>query len=286
MPKAVAKQLAKKMKLEKKLKPKLRQFFNQISTDIKTVWSATRSIPSLSSFSLELTALLRNHYRDVAKEFSNSTRESLKSSHPDLILKQEEEDDSLLGLSALLLLGASDEISRSIIAYITAHSELQSGFILRTTERELQSIAATTITEAQGQGLDSREIGNLIQENFNERTESRIDLIAETETQTTSEAIKLIEATALATLLTPQPGTQQLFKTWNAVLDSRTRPTHVAANNQKVPADGVFRVGGARMNAPGDTSLGAPLKEVVRCRCVAIYSVEGAPEAPLIDILQ
>lgn len=54
-------------------------------------------------------------------------------------------------------------------------------------------------------------------------------------------------------------------KTWVAVDDPRTRPSHAAANGQKIASDGMFTVGGAQLAHPGDPS--APLKEIVNCRC-------------------
>jgi hypothetical protein len=59
----------------------------------------------------------------------------------------------------------------------------------------------------------------------------------------------------------------QIEKAWDATGDARTRPTHAAADGQKIGNDGAFEVGGYRMRYPGDTSLGAPAGEVVSCRC-------------------
>lgn len=57
-------------------------------------------------------------------------------------------------------------------------------------------------------------------------------------------------------------------KTWVAVDDERTRPTHAAADGQKIAADEMFTVGGAQLAHPGDPS--APLKEIVNCRCTML----------------
>lgn len=58
------------------------------------------------------------------------------------------------------------------------------------------------------------------------------------------------------------------FKTWKTFGDLKVRPTHKAANGQRVPLDMPFTVGGYQMMFPNDSSLGAPVGEVVNCRCV------------------
>lgn len=58
------------------------------------------------------------------------------------------------------------------------------------------------------------------------------------------------------------------FKTWKTFGDAKVRPSHKAANGQRVPLDMPFTVGGYEMMFPNDSSLGAPAGEVVNCRCV------------------
>ncbi|MED2789695.1 phage minor head protein [Bacillus thuringiensis] len=60
-------------------------------------------------------------------------------------------------------------------------------------------------------------------------------------------------------------------KIWISTLDKRTRPTHQAADHQKVPFKGLFKVGGYSCEYPHDSNL--PAKEVVRCRCTFITEV-------------
>lgn len=62
----------------------------------------------------------------------------------------------------------------------------------------------------------------------------------------------------------------QIERTWDAAADDRTRLSHLAMEGQKVTGLSqpfVSPISGARMLFPGDTSLGAPAKETVLCRC-------------------
>lgn len=54
---------------------------------------------------------------------------------------------------------------------------------------------------------------------------------------------------------------------------ARTRPTHRAADGQRVPLGGTFTVGDAQLRFPGDP-LGLP-REVIQCRCTTVMVRPG-----------
>lgn len=60
-----------------------------------------------------------------------------------------------------------------------------------------------------------------------------------------------------------------ITRVWDSAGDSRVRPTHKALDGQTVGLDEPFvsPLTGARMMHPGDTSLNAPGREVIGCRC-------------------
>lgn len=60
-----------------------------------------------------------------------------------------------------------------------------------------------------------------------------------------------------------------IVRGWSTTTDGRERDTHGAMNRQEVRGlDAPFvSPSGARFRFPGDTSLGAPAKEIVACRC-------------------
>jgi hypothetical protein len=302
---SVAKQLAMKLKLEKKLKPKLRKLFRQIGQDVKVVWATTQRVPGLNSFHIELTTILRQHYRDVAKEFGKISREGVKSSirvdETKLLVEEIPgvtdtfiNSPTIIAAATLTLLEGLIRSESEVISYINTHSIEQSRHILDTTAKTLESVSKKVIMDSviEGEVLTPAETAARIQREFYRSSENRIDTIAKTETQTPSETIKLIETTVLATLLGGIVGPEGEFelgtvvKTWNTVIDGETRDSHLAANGQTVPNDSPFKVGGESLPAPGSSVLGASLKNIINCRCIATYDVSGGGTLPVNITLQ
>lgn len=62
---------------------------------------------------------------------------------------------------------------------------------------------------------------------------------------------------------------------WLATKDARTRESHSAADGQVRPVGEPFDVGGYQMLYPVDGSLGAPVDELVNCRCSLLPVVEA-----------
>jgi hypothetical protein len=64
-------------------------------------------------------------------------------------------------------------------------------------------------------------------------------------------------------------GNAKLMKRWVSLMDGRERATHHEAHNrynsEPIPVSEAFEVGGSRMMAPGDTSLGASMNEICNC---------------------
>jgi hypothetical protein len=63
------------------------------------------------------------------------------------------------------------------------------------------------------------------------------------------------------------------FKQWISTMDSRTRPTHRAADKQRTLLSEPFQVGGAQLLFPGDPR--GPANEVINCRCSMLPVVLG-----------
>jgi hypothetical protein len=68
----------------------------------------------------------------------------------------------------------------------------------------------------------------------------------------------------------------QIVKIWDAVGDQRTRHSHKEMDGQRRKLDEPFVSPdtNARLMFPGDTTLGAPGREVIACRCRVRYEVD------------
>lgn len=76
-----------------------------------------------------------------------------------------------------------------------------------------------------------------------------------------------------AVLDAEQRGDPAPFKVWISTDDTRTRPTHVEADQQRTLLSEPFRVGGAQLLFPGDPR--GPAQEVINCRCTTLPIVLG-----------
>jgi len=142
------------------------------------------------------------------------------------------------------------------VSWITQEGLKRSKSINDTTIDDVNSIIQAGLES----GLSIPEISKNIRTAATELTRNRAATIAITEVHAASmfASIESAKATGL-----------KLMKEWAAVEDHRTRPTHAAADGQKVDMDQKFKVGGYLMDRPGDPT--APAKETIRCRCALLY---------------
>lgn len=116
-----------------------------------------------------------------------------------------------------------------------------------------------------GKGRPADQVERMARRYSNKLLRKRGERIARTET---IKALNAGRQEGLDQLVdTGRLDADQIEKVWDSTGDARTRPTHAAADGQKIGNDGAFEVGGYQMRYPGDTSLGAPAGEVVHCRC-------------------
>lgn len=62
----------------------------------------------------------------------------------------------------------------------------------------------------------------------------------------------------------------QLTHTWSTQKDEKVRLSHIAVDDVTLPINRPFIVGGYEMMFPLDDSRGAPVSEIINCRCVEI----------------
>jgi uncharacterized protein with gpF-like domain len=152
---------------------------------------------------------------------------------------------------------APSEFEAAIVAYLTRYGMTKvTGIYDTTAESILDAILAGEL-DGEPVATIARRIqaatGGAVARN-------RALTIAITETHSASTYAS--QEAAKATGLT-------LEKEWVSAEDSRTRPTHIEADGQRVGMDEPFNVGGYELQYPGDPS--GPPEETIRCRCIEIY---------------
>lgn len=214
-----------------------------------------------------LTRFFREQYALVNRQLFSDTK-----GFQDLDLSKE--DDKLRRLLVpiieSIIRGAADSAIERIGALPEDLSILTVDFETLATQIARSKIVNETtgqhIAQIFANGLENNatqdELRGMVREMFTDYENWRVDLITDT---------VVVGAWEKGTL-EAWMGNGVEAKSWLATRDGRTRDSHRAAeanpNNQNVPVDQPFTVGGAAMMHPGDPA--GPAKEVVRCRCTMI----------------
>ena len=122
-----------------------------------------------------------------------------------------------------------------------------------------QHVLRQAVADAYDQGLSARDAQAAVRSALTDAAPWQADMLARTDmTMLANGASKA--AAQLAGMA---------YKTWDATLDARTRPTHADAHGQSVPINDTFVVGGEEAQYPGDPALSD--EESANCRCSLIY---------------
>lgn len=149
----------------------------------------------------------------------------------------------------------------------------QAGNRMVRTPDEVYALIVTTVERgiAEGRSLDTvtEEIDTILTATGTDRWPNRARTVARTET------IGAVNAGVFrsAEVDAQQRGDLAPAKVWISTDDSRTRPTHVAADGQRTLLRSPFRVGSSSLLYPGDPAGAAA--EVINCRCTLTPVVLG-----------
>ena len=271
--------LRDKIKLEKDFIRKLTTLNNKIIK--KTVLDFGRDgvVLNAREFEYELSDLLENQYERTAKVFDDQIREFLPKD-----LESTEEEDSLI-TDALILFFAARLIDQSQIITRTNQRDISQSIV--SADRQLQELAKP------GEIVSNRQVAQVAGTLLRRKLKGRTGTIATTEIQVAAEASKATETSILTrnpaslprpVLPIPRPQVvvpelptglipPKVKKEWVTAGDEVVRRTpfsHVAADGQKVNIDESFDVSGQLLRIPGDTSQGASLGNVLKCRCASV----------------
>lgn len=264
-----------KLQLEARLKPRIVQLFNRIGRDYRASVARSGSPQQVGQYRDDLVSILEAHYREVATAFTGSIKWQTGER------KQAEGEDEVNEELALLL----------FLDWVSRHAGEQADIILATTgddQTQALQMARQELVEGGVPAPSFLELAAAAAAVLARALTGRTETIVTTETQTSAETFKGAEVSAAARVAVPglvppqqvMPGLEPLTvplrvrKTWITLADSRVRESHRAVNGRSVLLNEPFIVGGARLMFPGDTSLGAPIREIINCRCSALYILE------------
>lgn len=285
------KDLRSKIKLEKDFIRKLTTLNNKIIKKSVVSFARNGIVLNAREFESQLSDLLLNQYERSAREFSDQIRLTLPKD-----LESTTTEDDL--------------IDDGLIIFFAARAIIQSQLINRTNQTNIAKSIADAANQLReeaepGQLVTQREIAKTSGVLLRRKFRSRTGLIATTEVQTAAEVSKAAETAVLTRnpLTFPRPaialpGPQivipqlppslplpKIEKEWVTAGDEVVRHppdsnfNHVAADGQLRDIDKPFEVSGQLLRIPGDTSLGASLGNIMRCRCASVVSREDVRNA-------
>ncbi|WP_115540030.1 phage minor head protein [Xanthomonas campestris] len=142
-------------------------------------------------------------------------------------------------------------------------------------DKRLDGIVKRAI--AAGKPVSQTDIDKIVGRYADRLLQLRGEMIARTESITSMNAGR--EEAYRQQVASGALAPENVTGTWSDSGDRRTRHTHKAMNGQKRAFGEPFESpSGARLNYPGDTSLGAGPEEIVGCRCTKQYRIDMTAE--------
>lgn len=240
-------ELAEKLEREDRLRDELLVLLLLFFGRVRSHYAETGLLLPPDGLRDQLVSVLQSHGADTASTFASTFRDMV---------------DGIPDSFAF-------ELALSLGESVRTTAEQAANQIITTTSGQMQSALADALlddTEG-GQVAIAAAVGAILT-----RTAApRAAQIATTETQKAAEGAKWAELQLLSargvTLRSTGAPLAEAVKVWQAILDSRVRHWHAAANGQRQPLGEPFLVNGQRLRYPGDVSLGATASNIVNCRC-------------------
>jgi len=239
-----------KLRNEKRLNRKLRSIFNRMANDIKTQIARTGTTANLDNYILELKSVIRQDSGLTTRSFYKNLQNRLKIK--DKVIRQ--------------------RILKEMNHYIEQSSLRQAMHIVDTTNKNIDSTIMKVAKDAaaNNETLTNQQISQRVSSDFKKKNRNRTAGISKTEVQRVAEKTKNTEAN----ILSQAQKVKRIKKRWDATLDFHTRKEHAKADGQIVDLNEPFQVWGELLMHPGDTSMGASLRNIINCRCTTQFLTE------------
>ena len=265
--------LRDKIVLESRLRIKWAGLNRKVTRSVVASLATTNTLPDVRGITVtEGVPILEAHYQLVSDKFKDRIRGQLP---PDVAMTDEEARRVTASLLVALNVRAREQVE--IIAE-TNVADAERGVLAAVAERE--RLAQERREERRVVGL--REFALIAGAVAGARMFGRLGSVASLETQAPAEKSKITELRELLGLDPDNPRASDhsdVVKEWVTQGDSRVRGIHLAVDSVQVLVTDVFTVGGERLMQPGDTSLGATARNVVHCRCSALFDVQAVASA-------
>lgn len=252
----------RKIRLEASATPKIRAIFKNMANDAENLYRKNGSINTqelANNYYPEFLKEIRDLMRRTNKEFKNDFRNYLVN------ITDPNKKDKLNDIDL--------SINEASTYFVANESERQAKYITETNAKEIElAIKQEELKSTTQKALPEWIIiARNIRVNLLDKSPSRTDLIAAqvvglTESWTRQKEAQLTHDSRIEVNQEPI----EALKTWVAILDSRTRESHVEADFQQVGVNNKFIVGGFEADFPRDPNL--PANEVINCRCIVDYS--------------
>ncbi len=216
---------------------------------------------NLSGYLPDVIAILRSNYRKIGKTHSSDAQQQFGQAPKPL----------------------RDKINHNLERQYNTQSLQTAQQIINTTQKQANNglNKARLALVAAGGIITLINLGNELQKQVADSASSRAESIATTETTKAIGIAKQTESNTLnadAEYKANNLQNKQIYHRWNSLLDGRERESHHNADGQLKPPNLPYMVGDVRgvkfpLFHPGDSSLGAPVKETANCRCYETYEL-------------
>lgn len=172
------------------------------------------------------------------------------------------------------VVGLSGNFAESVTnarTQLSSGDDLQLRQYLTRTRRDRRFDGTVKAAIKSGKALKVEDINKIVGRYADRLLVTQAEMIAQT---FVAEAFNEGRDQAWRQVIDRSKGRLTFAKTWKSRGDEKVRNSHAAMNGQTVPKDQPFvSPRGALLMFPCDSSLGAPLSERARCRCIAEYAV-------------
>ena len=265
----------RKRKLEANSIPDLRVIFRNMANDAESIYRKNGSVNAkelANNYYPEFLKEIRDMMRKTVREFSFDLREDLQRKGLnfgiDLEIKEITDPNVKDKLKEI-----NTQFKESSTFFIANQSEEQAKYIAETNAKEIDLAIRQEELKFNNQKAlpEWIIIARNVKINLLDRRQARSELIASqvvglTEAWTRQEEAQIIDEQELEIDNKPV----EVLKTWVAILDMKTRPSHASADFQQVSINDDFIVGGFKAKFPRDPNL--PPEESIGCRCIVDYS--------------